>query len=405
MSLFANINTWDQRRTDICSPSVRTDNGHGLDDGDEENRPPPSTQLFLPLGGQPRPSVGYGSSFSSPSVPGTQLAGGFGHGGNHSVGHGSFTGSTGLDFGDGSAHGSTILGRRQRQESMTEWSPPTKVRLKTYANDVASEYGVPESSLPEFLDACQLPTHKLLIVTLGAVLGQRNDASSDSRLAEYLGSSEFKENVITQIRGLLLDPKLPSYKVGFLDRLMRHIRLNPGLYHIPQEFRAMITTKAFNSAVSRAAVGARSEIKRKMSTMWGTKSSIYQVVKSLACKSSQEMTDAIWARMAWVQMKLVDYKAANPGQDGFWDFVDNDLFEYREETLTKPLSERAAHASYVFEESLKFHLMTCPPKRKQKGSQRLPKWQEDISRAIDEMDSYTQDDLAEEVPEDGQESP
>ncbi|KAJ6610309.1 hypothetical protein B0H10DRAFT_1953923 [Mycena sp. CBHHK59/15] len=123
-----------------------------------------------------------------------------------------------------------------------------------------------------------------------------------------------------------------------------------GVYRIPQEFRAMITTKSFNSAISKAAVNARSDMKRKMANMWHTKSNIYELVKALACKSSQEMTDPIWARFTWVQMKLVDYKAkpgpAANGQDGFWDYIDKQLAERRETSLTIPVTNRAAYSSY-----------------------------------------------------------
>ncbi|KAJ6517231.1 hypothetical protein C8R47DRAFT_250150 [Mycena vitilis] len=408
MSLLANINSRDQRLSqDLCSPrpTLHSQQNSRAYDEEEENIPP-SNQLQQPTGGQPlRSSILYGNGSASVSVPGTPRAGSS-HGRNASLGQGFLTGTgTSFDFGDGSS----VLGRRQRHESMTEWSPPTKVRLKTYADEVAREYGVPEDSREDFLKASMLSTHKLMIVTLGAVLGQREDASIETRLAEYLASSEFKENVVSQIRSVMLDPKIPSYKLGFLDRLMRHIRLNPGVYRIPQEFRSMITSKLFYSAVSRAAVGARAEIKRKMMNMWNTKATIYDVVKSLACKSSHEMTDAIWARLAWVQLKLVDYKATSPtpvaGQDGFWDDIDKALAERREKSLAMRVEDRAAYSSYIFEEALKMHIETCPAKRR-KSATRLPQWQEDISRAVEEMESYTQDDLADEVPEvDGDDQP
>ncbi|KAJ6617272.1 hypothetical protein B0H10DRAFT_2218754 [Mycena sp. CBHHK59/15] len=382
MSLFADINSWDQCLSrDLCSPNLHSENGRGFDNEDE-NCPP--ANLYLPHtgGGHMRPGVSYSSARDTGLRPWKK---------------------TGTDFGDGPPPGSSVLGRRKRPESMAEWSPPTKARLKTYAEDVASEYRVPESNREDFLNASTLSTHKLMIVTLGVVLGRQEDASSESRLTEYLGSSEFKENVISQIRGVLLDPKIPSYKIGFLDRLMRHIRLNPGVYRIPQEFRAMITTNSFNSAISKAAVNARSDMKRKMANMWHTKSNIYELVNALACKLSQEMTDPIWARFACVQMKLVDYKAkpgpAANGQDGFWDYIDKQLAERRETSLTIPVTNRAAYSSYIFEEALKLHMSLCPPKKKQKSSTQLPKWQEDISRAIEEMESYMQDELAEELPE------
>jgi hypothetical protein len=41
----------------------------------------------------------------------------------------------------------------------------------------------------------------------------------------------------------------------------------------------------------------------------------------------------------------------------------------------------------------------CRPKSKKKSSHQLPKWQVDISRAVEEMESYTQEELAEEEVE------
>lgn len=55
-----------------------------------------------------------------------------------------------------------------------------------------------------------------------------------------------------------------------------------------------------------------------------------------------------------------------------------------------------------FEQALKLHLDLCKPKTKKKSSQRLTSWQVEISKAVEEMDGYTQEDLAEE-PEPGSE--
>ncbi|KAJ7857332.1 hypothetical protein B0H14DRAFT_2578469 [Mycena olivaceomarginata] len=249
-----------------------------------------------------------------------------------------------------------------------------------------------------------LPTHKLVVITLAAVLGQQADSSNTSKLQTYLASGEFKDNVTAQVRCILLDPKLSSYKIGFFDRLMRHIRLNPATYHIPHEFRGMITTQLFGSAVSRAATTARADVKRKMVLGWNVKASIYELVKTLAYKSSQEMTDVIWGRTAWVQMKLVDYKTQAGKDDGAWDWVDQQLAKEREKSLMVPLEERAMFTSFVFEEALKSHLQLCKPKKgKNKSSTRIAKWQEDISRAVAEMESYTVEDLAREEAVDGEE--
>jgi len=292
---------------------------------------------------------------------------------------------------------SSSLGRRKRPDTLADWSPPSKAHLRAYANEVAGEYGVPEDSRDQFINASMLPTHKLVVVTLAAILGRQGDESSDTKLQTYLLSGEFKDNVITQIRCILLDPKLPSYKTGFLDRLMRHIRLNPGVYHIPHEFRSMITTRMFNSAVSKVATNARADIKRKMEAAWKTKTSIYVLVKGLAYKSSQEMTDAIWGRLAWVQMKLEDYRNGGKKDLGAWDWVDQQLADRRAKALTVPVEQRAAFVSFAFDEALKSHLQHCKPKSgKKKSGTQIPQWQKDISRAVAEMESYTLEDLAEE---------
>ncbi|KAJ7112255.1 hypothetical protein C8R44DRAFT_741946 [Mycena epipterygia] len=276
------------------------------------------------------------------------------------------------DFGE--TPGSGILGRRKRTESLADWSPPTKARLTSYAEDIATEYGVPESSREEFINAIMFWDIEGMIPAMQGykpiLYLQSSSADTDRRS---------QDNVIGQVRGVLMDPKLSSYKTGFLDRLLRHMRLNPAAYQIPQEFRAMITTKAFNSA---------------MTTAWASRTTIYDLVKLLAWKSSQEMTDAIWARFAWV-MKLVDYKTEGGKDDGYWDYIDKLLAERRTKALTIQVENRAAFSSFVFEEALKLHMTHCKAKTR-RSSTHLPKWQQDISRAVAEMESYTVEDLAEE---------
>ncbi|KAJ6584299.1 hypothetical protein B0H10DRAFT_2442834 [Mycena sp. CBHHK59/15] len=356
MSLFANISDWDPDRSQSSSQTQEQ-------------------------------TLGSFSLSVVPTTPAYPAIGGFRF-------PGGSTGTSGSDFSELVPGSSSVLGRRKRPESMVEWSPPTKARLTAYAGEVAGEFGVPEGDRDEFLSASSLPTHKLLIVTLAAVLGSRQEASSDTKLQGYLESAGFKENVTSQIHGVLLDPKLSSYKTGFLDRLMRHLRLNPGIYRVPQEFRSMITTKLFQAAVSKAATNARSEMKRKMSVAWTGRITIYDLVKSLAWKSSQEMTDAIWARFA-----------ERRKDDGYWDYIDEELAERRTEALTLAPADRPAFSSHIFEEALKAHLLHCRPSKKRKSSQQLPKWQQDISRAIAEMEAYTLEQLAEEEQEQEQDGP
>ncbi|KAJ6614496.1 hypothetical protein B0H10DRAFT_2435952 [Mycena sp. CBHHK59/15] len=358
-----------------------TSGPHWQDQDDDENLPPQPGQgqnyRSTPRVHE-RNILGTSSSFNgTPSTPGSQ---GF-----------IFPPST------------SVLGRRERVESLTDWSPPTKAHLKEYAEDVAGEYEIPESRREDFVKASQLCTHKLVIVTLAAVLGGQHE-NMEEKLATYLASSEFKKNVVSKIRAVFLDANLSSYKTGLLNRIMRHIRLNPGAYRIPQEFRNEITGTTFNSAMSSVATGARSEIKRKMTAGWKTKTPIYDLVKSLTWNSSQEMTDRIWGRFAWIQLALVDYTESAAPVDLFWDDIDTKLAEHREKTAEIPLEGRAAYESFKFEEALKLHLSLCKPRAKKKSSQRLTSWQIEVSKAVEEMDGYTQEDLAEEENEPSDES-
>ncbi|KAJ6607135.1 hypothetical protein B0H10DRAFT_2073214 [Mycena sp. CBHHK59/15] len=308
--------------------------------------------------------------------------------------------------GDNSIAPASVLGRRQRSECVADWSPPTKARLTEFAESVASEYGISESQREELVTASALPTHKLIIVTFAALLRSQQADGTES-LQTYLASAAFKENIVGQVRDLFLDPKLSSYKVGFLSRLLRHIRLNPATYHIPQEYRAFITSHAFTTAVSKAATSARSDLKRKMNTAWKKKTCIYDLVKNMAWKASQEMTDDIWARCAWLQMKLVDYQEQSlltgDKREEYWDHIDKELAERRDLALEQPMDVRAAFTSFVFEEALKAHLRLCPPtvKNKRKSSARLPLWQVAISRAVAEMEAYSQEELADEEEDSG----
>ncbi|KAJ6542122.1 hypothetical protein B0H10DRAFT_2136741 [Mycena sp. CBHHK59/15] len=285
---------------------------------------------------------------------------------------------------DNSIAPASVLGRRQRSECVADWSPPTKARLTEFAESVASEYGISESQREELVTASALPTHKLIIVTFAALLRSQQADGTES-LQTYLASAAFKENIVGQVRDLFLDPKLSSYKVGFLSRLL----------------------PCFTTAVSKAATSARSDLKRKMNTAWKKKTCIYDLVKNMAWKASQEMTDDIWARCAWLQMKLVDYQEQSlltgDKREEYWDHIDKELAERRDLALEQPMDVRAAFTSFVFEEALKAHLRLCPPtvKNKRKSSARLPLWQVAISRAVAEMEAYSQEELADEEEDSG----
>ncbi|KAJ7104552.1 hypothetical protein C8R43DRAFT_1140989 [Mycena crocata] len=324
----------------------------------------------------------------------------------------------------------SILGRRGRSPGpggteldQGEWSRHTKVLLREYASERAVEYGVPEARREDFIEACSLSTHKLLIVMLAAVLGGHED-SVDDKLKQFLLSSDFKEHVVGQIRSVLLDPGLSSYKSGFLERLLvshcvhiitgaltvfhRHIRLNPGTYRIPPHLRSSITSRVFVSTIGAEATTARSEIKRKLLDGHTKKLDLVFLGKVLAWNNTQEMTDTFWGRMAWLseQFYLMAYPEGNKNQRGFWDAVDIELAQRREDALEFPEDQRAALSSVIFEESLKTHIKEFPPKKgKPRAGKQLPEWQKTIARAVEEMEMYPQEELAGEESEDDNATP
>ncbi|KAG6916567.1 hypothetical protein DXG01_006338 [Tephrocybe rancida] len=303
---------------------------------------------------------------------------------------------------------SSSLGRRTREHSdLVEWSPATKRHLRDYASSMISQYGVPTELQPDFLEASTLPTHKLTVVVLAKLMADKHE-SVDHELQTYCGSAEFREHVVSCLRSVLLDPKVSSYKDGLLSRLLRqrHIRLNPSIYRIPMALRDSTTSALFIRAVSRALPNARSDLKRKVMTLsWNKKTDIYKVVKDLSHSATHEMSDAIWARFAWVffhpqQLKLSDYREimgnSDKKDDKFWNWLDKELKALREKYSDLPETERKSRISFAFEQSLIQHKKMCPATKRPRSSpaHQIPAWQVEISSAVEEMEGYSQSDLA-----------
>ncbi|KAJ7262387.1 hypothetical protein C8J57DRAFT_1231757 [Mycena rebaudengoi] len=229
----------------------------------------------------------------------------------------------------------------------------------------------------------------------------------------YLSSPGFKENVVGQIRAVLLDPKLSKYKDDFLDRLLRHIRLNPGKYQVPLPVRPLLSTsRQFFTAISNESTTARSEMKRKaranfkripiadichlaagsLSDGLQKKQDISVLGKALAWNNTQEMTDECWGRFAWLQLFLHEYREEKKDERLFWDAVDAQLTERRETASSTwwrsgppwPVS------------SLREHIKRYPIKKggRKKAGKQIPAWQKAILRTVEEMDQYSAEELA-----------
>ncbi|KAJ6613215.1 hypothetical protein B0H10DRAFT_1951620 [Mycena sp. CBHHK59/15] len=148
--------------------------------------------------------------------------------------------------------------------------------------------------------------------------------------------------------------------------------------------------------VNQCSLKKYSEVKRKLSEGWNKKSDIAVLRKTLAWNNTQEMTDEFWGRFAWLQYFLVEYREQGKDDRLFWDEVDKYLAERREAELEYPEVERAARISYIFEELLKAQVKQFPRKNRGKlrSGKQMPQWQKAVSRTVEEMDGYTQEELA-----------
>ncbi|KAJ7266784.1 hypothetical protein C8J57DRAFT_1510875 [Mycena rebaudengoi] len=301
----------------------------------------------------------------------------------------------------------SVLGHRPRSpeldDEIKEFSRHTKVALREFVTNIAGQHGIPEEEVEDFVEASTLPTHKLLIVTLVAIMVGQMKSVNDG-LKMYLLSSGFKASPLAQHSLVLLDPKLRSYKDGFMNRLLRHIRVNPGVYHIPSDIRGALTGRDFGTAVSNEVTHTRSEMKRKLHDGWVKKVDITTLCKNLAWNNTQEMTDEIWGRLAWLQLFLDEYRTAGKNERLFWDAVDVFLADKRAEALTFPEESRLAMSSILFEECLKEHIKKFPLKAGGKlwAGKQIPAWQKAISCTVEEMDGYTIEDVAGEDSEEGE---
>ncbi|KZP03199.1 hypothetical protein FIBSPDRAFT_969225 [Athelia psychrophila] len=209
-----------------------------------------------------------------------------------------------------------------------------------------------------------------------------------------LCSEDFKENICLRLLMLLLDPGVWSYKVGLLERILRHIRINPSDYLIPSDLVSFITTHPFSTAVSKALVAIRAELKRQLADLWKKKKDIFVVVSALGKKTRMEPTDAIWGRWAWVQMKLIDFcelvENKQQDDDKFWDWLDSELAALREQYEAEEPVTRAQSINLFFSATLLIHRRLRPAvKTVRSGTRRtIPAWQVAISEVVEDMESY-----------------
>ncbi|KAF7983983.1 hypothetical protein HWV62_17448 [Athelia sp. TMB] len=295
----------------------------------------------------------------------------------------------------------SMLRRCGREGSTQPGSAREKVRIREFAADKCAEYELSGTDAKDIMRDSQLTTQELLVIILCKV-AHNSVRNQENGLNAYLKTSNFKDKVAIKLKTMLLDPGIPSYKNGFLERVMRHIRLNAGpVYGIPLEVRELVTSSVFASVVSKVLTTFRSTVKAKLLHHWDAHSDIYTIVKDLSPSSSLEPSEELWRRWAWVHYMYADFQqvTSKPGakyrDKDFWDWLDIQLEERRSKCSNiADDEERAAHFNGVFERALTKHKKQFKPKVKPKTGRPLA-WQRAVALAVIEMHSYTQEELAE----------
>ncbi|EIW74159.1 hypothetical protein CONPUDRAFT_160409 [Coniophora puteana RWD-64-598 SS2] len=292
------------------------------------------------------------------------------------------------------------LRKRTREAELAEpWTPRSKRAHLDYAQTLASDLDLTDEARNEVMVASALSTHNLTL-KLYAYLVRDRVMGLAERGQAFLKSREYKaiDHIVANLFGYLMDGDVSGYKEGLLPRCLHHIRLHPRRYHIPVDIEDFITTSDFAKAISRTLGSIRSEMKRKLFKTWREKKGVYDVVRMLLGKSSNvQVTEAMWGRVAWLQLNLMDYqelvKNGEKEQKLFWDWTDGLLVEVRNDHSHLIGRAKAKAISSFFEMTLKEHIRLRPTRRRPTLAA-LPAWQRQLREAIREMENYTDEDVA-----------
>ncbi|ETW85043.1 hypothetical protein HETIRDRAFT_414181 [Heterobasidion irregulare TC 32-1] len=281
-----------------------------------------------------------------------------------------------------------------------------KRHYKEYAEFCCEEADIPKSKHAHIVEAAQRPLQELMIKVLVAVNAPISEEEGLSALQTFIVSETYKEFIKAPVDIIMLDPKLSGFKLGFTSRLLHHIRVNPGQYHIPHRLIPFLTTKVFATAISRSIIASRAEIKRKLKELFHKKANIYALVKKLVgnLKSQVTVTEDHWYRWAWVHNAYIRFENLNLHQKTFWNWVNNELSLHRQSVKNMPKPARSKALKGMFKQAFDKHLNAYPPsKRLTASTQRETLWQTNATHSISAMEEYDLHDIPNDIDEEDEE--
>ncbi|KAG2145796.1 hypothetical protein DEU56DRAFT_910079 [Suillus clintonianus] len=202
--------------------------------------------------------------------------------------------------------------RRKRVDSTGQGysatlTPRSTKRLKVYANKVAEEVGVPNTSLHEFIDCGGI--YQMLIRIAALVL--KNDVDEKlkllANLKELLNSKDFKSALQNRLTACMLSPNLTAYVTDTHPQILKFIKEHQEVFKVPEAlFEDVQLSTLFAKIVSDSLSTIRGNMKSKLTVSIAKRTSITDIARSLA-HGCIEVDAAHWNRLAFLRRCLRVY--------------------------------------------------------------------------------------------------
>ncbi|KAG0694569.1 hypothetical protein DFH29DRAFT_1006221 [Suillus ampliporus] len=195
-----------------------------------------------------------------------------------------------VDSGAGQGYSATLTPRS------TKW-------LKVYANQVAEEVGVPNTSLHEFVDCGGI--YQMLIRIVALVL--KNDADEKLRLLanlkELLNSKDFKSALHNRLTTCMLSPNITAYVTDTHPQILKFIKEHQEVFKVPASLFESLDVQLsalFAKIVSESLSTICGNMKAKLTGSIAKCTGITDIARSLA-HGCIEVDAAHWNRLAFLR--------------------------------------------------------------------------------------------------------
>ncbi|KAG1871494.1 hypothetical protein F4604DRAFT_1926227 [Suillus subluteus] len=183
-------------------------------------------------------------------------------------------------------------------------TPHSTKWLKVYANQVAEEIGVPNTSLHEFIDCGGIYQMHIRIVAL--VL--KNDGEEKlTNLKELLTSKDFKSALQNHLVVCMLSPNITAYVTDTHPQILKFIKKNQDAFKVPATlFKDVELSSLFAKIISECLSTIRGNMKIKLTASIAKHTCITDVARGLG-HGCIEVDAAHWNRLAFLRCCLHVY--------------------------------------------------------------------------------------------------